>query len=198
MGAKLGSISTPTRTAPGCNSCNNPSCFAPSSATTNVTPVTLPPGRLRLATRPSLSGSPPPWKTIGIVVVAALATIDERCHPQRSPSPDGVPDRLRVRAVGRAGPAPSDTRSPHSGPRRSRLHEGLGGMRSNSVQAIGKAAKEPDHRHRGLLRSRRRRPRGRRAAESRDELAPSDESCHLIPPAGRGTATDSTIVPACP
>src|SRR5262249_31903487 len=53
----LGSTSTPTRTAPGCNSCNNPSCFAPSSATTNVTPVTLPPGRLRLATRPSLTGS---------------------------------------------------------------------------------------------------------------------------------------------
>jgi hypothetical protein len=39
--------------------------------------VTLPPGRLRLATRPSLTGSPPLAKTIGIVVVAALATIDE-------------------------------------------------------------------------------------------------------------------------
>src|SRR5262245_65621189 len=73
----LGSTSTPTRTAPGCNSCNNPSCFAPSSAETNVTPVTLPPGRLRLATRPSLTGSLLPVETIGIGVVAALATIDE-------------------------------------------------------------------------------------------------------------------------
>ena len=35
--------------------------------------MTLPPGRLRLATRPSLTGSPPMVKTIGIVEVAALA-----------------------------------------------------------------------------------------------------------------------------
>src|SRR5215470_17285449 len=58
--------------APGCNSCNSPTCFAPSSAVTKVTPVTLPPGRLRLAMRPSLTGSPPVTKTIGIVVVADL------------------------------------------------------------------------------------------------------------------------------
>ena len=36
-------------------------------------PVRLPPGRARLATRPSLTGSSPTTKTIGIVVVAALA-----------------------------------------------------------------------------------------------------------------------------
>ena len=35
--------------------------------------MTLPPGRLRLATRPALTGSPPTVKTIGMVVVAALA-----------------------------------------------------------------------------------------------------------------------------
>jgi hypothetical protein len=51
--------------------------FAPSSARTNATPVTLPPGRLRLATRPNLTGSPPLAKTIGIAVVAALAAIAE-------------------------------------------------------------------------------------------------------------------------
>src|SRR6266446_2354070 len=49
--------------APGCNSCNNPSCFAPSSAVTKVIPVTLLPGRLRLATRPSLTGAPRLTKT---------------------------------------------------------------------------------------------------------------------------------------
>jgi hypothetical protein len=37
-----------------------------------------------------------------------------------------------------------------------------------------------------LLRARRERPR-RRAAEQRDELAAPDESCHVIPPAGRAT-----------
>jgi hypothetical protein len=46
---------------------------------------------------------------------------------------------------------------------------------------------EPDHRHRRLLRPRRERPRRNRAAEQRDELAASDESCHVIPPAGRTT-----------
>jgi hypothetical protein len=40
-----------------------------------LTPVTLPPGRLRLVTRFSLIGSPPVAKTIGIVVVAALAAM---------------------------------------------------------------------------------------------------------------------------
>ena len=45
----------------------------------------------------------------------------------------------------------------------------------------------------GLLRPRRERPRDRRAAEQRDELAASDESCHLIPPAGRLRPNDSTV-----
>ena len=50
-------------------------------------PVTLPPGRLRLATRPCLTGSAPLAKTIGIVVVAALAAsaaqpvADDHGHP---------------------------------------------------------------------------------------------------------------------
>ena len=49
-----------------------------------------------------------------------------------------------------------------------------------------------DHRHCTLLRARRERP-SRRAAEQRDELAASDESCHLIPPAGRLRPNDSTV-----
>ncbi len=38
-----------------------------------VTPVTFPLGRLRLVTRPIFTGSAPPVKTIGIVVITALA-----------------------------------------------------------------------------------------------------------------------------
>jgi hypothetical protein len=38
-----------------------------------LTPVTLPPGRLRLATVPVSSASTPVRKTTGIVAVAALA-----------------------------------------------------------------------------------------------------------------------------
>ena len=47
--------------------------FATSGFVSRLTPVELPPGWLRLATSPSLTGSPPVLKTIGIVVVAALA-----------------------------------------------------------------------------------------------------------------------------
>ena len=37
------------------------------------TPVALPPGRLRLATNPTLTGSSPMLKTMGMVDVAAFA-----------------------------------------------------------------------------------------------------------------------------
>src|SRR5204862_7972770 len=47
-----------------------------SSTAKKVTPVRLPPGRARLATRPSATGSPQPVKTIGIVEVAAFAARD--------------------------------------------------------------------------------------------------------------------------
>src|SRR5262249_43095972 len=47
-------MSTAMRAAPGRNSRKSPSCFGPSSAETKLTPVTLPPGRLRLTTMPSL------------------------------------------------------------------------------------------------------------------------------------------------
>ena len=48
-------------------------------------PVALPPGRARLATRPSLTGSSPTMNTIGIVVVAALAASEPfaRCDDHR-------------------------------------------------------------------------------------------------------------------
>jgi hypothetical protein len=52
----LGSTSTAMRAAPGRNSSKSPSRFAASSTEMKLTPVTLPPSRLRLATRPSLTG----------------------------------------------------------------------------------------------------------------------------------------------
>ena len=52
---------------------SNSNRFPPSVPVMKTTPVTLPPGRLSVVTRPSLTGSLPVVKTIGIVVVAALA-----------------------------------------------------------------------------------------------------------------------------
>src|SRR5262249_45601870 len=69
----FGLTSTAKRAAPGSSSCKRPSCLAASSRFMEVTPVTLPPGWLMVATRPVRTGSPPIWKTIGIAAVAALA-----------------------------------------------------------------------------------------------------------------------------
>ena len=59
--------------AAGTSSCSSSSRFGPSSTPNEVTPVRLPPGRLKLATSPAWTGSAPVRKTIGIVAVAVLA-----------------------------------------------------------------------------------------------------------------------------
>src|SRR5439155_13261210 len=58
----------------GTSSCSSPSRLAVKSTEVKTTPVTLPPGRLRLPTNPLLTRSPPLTNTIGIVVVAAMAS----------------------------------------------------------------------------------------------------------------------------
>ena len=68
-----GLVRKPITLALGTSSHITPDRFAPSVLTTNVTPVTLPPGRLRLGTRPRSTGSAPVGKITGMVVVAALA-----------------------------------------------------------------------------------------------------------------------------
>ena len=57
----------------GASSRSSPSRFATSSAFWLLIPVALPPGRLRLATSPSSTGSSAIRKKIGMVEVAALA-----------------------------------------------------------------------------------------------------------------------------
>src|SRR5881275_3430364 len=59
--------------AAGSNSCRISSRFGATSTLVWVTPVTLPPGRLRLATRPSWTGSAAVSNTIGTVEVVAFA-----------------------------------------------------------------------------------------------------------------------------
>jgi hypothetical protein len=70
--ALAGLTRTATRVAPGISR-SSPSRFAVSSAMKKLIPVALPPGWARLATRPSLTGSSPTPKTIGIVEVAVFA-----------------------------------------------------------------------------------------------------------------------------
>ena len=58
---------------PGINSCSISSRFGSSGVVRTYVPVTLPVGRLKLVTRPDETGSPPVVKTIGMLLVAALA-----------------------------------------------------------------------------------------------------------------------------
>jgi hypothetical protein len=59
--------------AVGTSSVSTSTCFAPNSTASEVAPVMLPPGRLRLVTSPTATGSPEVTNTIGMVAVAALA-----------------------------------------------------------------------------------------------------------------------------
>ena len=68
-----GSTRNPNVAAFGTSSRSKSSRFDPSALTRKLTPVILPPGRARLVTSPILIGSAPTEKTMGIVVVAALA-----------------------------------------------------------------------------------------------------------------------------
>src|SRR5262249_59566770 len=69
----VGFTTTPIAVELGTISCSSSNCFATRRGEKLLTPVTFPPGRLRLVTSPSSTGSGPASNTIGIVVVAALA-----------------------------------------------------------------------------------------------------------------------------
>ena len=71
--AFCGFTSRPNRAAFGNSSRSSPRCFATSSLNRKLTPVALPPGRARLATRPSSTGSSAKMKRIGMVAVASFA-----------------------------------------------------------------------------------------------------------------------------
>src|SRR5262249_22489393 len=99
------------------------------SEVNRLMPVTLPPGRLRLETSPTRSGSLTAENTTGIVEVVALAASAEGGPPP--------PQRTRLRAderaqppkpaSGRSGLPPSETRSPDFDPRQTPFHRDLGG-----------------------------------------------------------------------
>ena len=144
--------------APGTSSRKSSSRFATNSAEKKLTPVRLPPGRVRLATRPSLTGSSlirrrlelsrsPPWPP---------APEGRRCHDYGDLAANQFGRQRRQPIVLIFGPAIFDRHVfsldiaglPQTLPeRRATFRE---------PQAIERG--EPDHRHRRLLRARRERP----------------------------------------
>src|SRR5262249_34253115 len=64
---------------------------------------------------------------------------------------------------------------------------------SIACRGLGRpAADKPDHRHRRLLRARRQRPRGSRAADKRDEIAPR----HSITSLALASKVAGTVMPS--
>src|SRR5262249_57846517 len=138
-----------------------------------VMPWIIPPGRLRLATSPSATGSPPIVKTIGSVVVARLAARAVGSPPVEAITANLTLDQLsrqhRQSVALTLCPAPFDRNI--SAFRIASFIETLpkrGNCVRQSVRRLG--IEKPDHRHRCLLRACREWPR-RRAAEQRYELA---------------------------
>ena len=160
-------------------------------AAEKVTPVRLPPGRLRLATRPSLTGSSPATKTMGMVVVGGSCRITAGVLPTITALAGGSvrrPGRKPIRAGFR--PAVLDRDVPALD--KAFLTSGPGGTRQKcAIGAAGVLREKSDHRHRRLLRARREWPRRRRAAEQRDELAPS----HSITSSARPSSGSGTVRP---
>src|SRR5262245_45747828 len=106
---ELGFTRTAIVVALGRSSRSSPSRFGSRSKINEVTPVMLPPGRLRLGTRPLLTGSLPLRETIGMVAVAVLAASVDSSPPVATPPPVDAQDRRRARPVDRIVRQPSDS-----------------------------------------------------------------------------------------
>ena len=148
--------------------------FAVNSPTAKLTPVRLPPGRARLATRPSLVGSSPTTKTMGVVVLAAFAA-----------NAAVAPPFVAITATRRRTSSAASTGSRSNSPSRPAVFDLLALDIAGVFQALSKGAQlvrhgvrrsgieESNHRHRRLLRTRRHRHRHAAAAPPRsDEFPP--------------------------
>ena len=157
-------------------------------------PVTLPPGRARLATRPVPTGSAAIAKTIGMTDVACFAAMTAAVPAVTMTSTLSRTNSAAISAKRSLRPSaqrysiatvrPSIQPSSRSRCTKAAVHWLWVGRRAR--------AQEPDGRQlRRLLRARRERPRRRRAAEQRDELAPS----HSITSSARSTRPAGSSCP---
>src|SRR5215470_15673650 len=152
----FGSASRASTLAWGSSSDSSSSRFGISLRLKVLMPVRLPPGRLRLATRPSATGSVPTAKTIGIVEVAFFAA-------SAVPPAATIASNLAGDQLGSQGGQPIETQlrpavfDHHILPfNKTRLAQSL--AKSRKVQLnphdLGRdRAEDADHWHRRLLRA---------------------------------------------
>src|SRR5258708_15190996 len=178
----VGSRSTATRVTLGAVCLSNSSHFAPKPYSYAAKPVMLPPGRAKGEEKPAPTGSGTPANTIGTVRVA-------RCNAPSAALPEvkitsGASATSFRRIFARvilvaSGPAVVDLNVVPDGP--TQLLQPLQKCRVASLHLRVVRGERHEHAHAphglALLRARRERPRHRRAAEKRDELAPS----HCLP-----------------
>ena len=173
----------------GTTSCNNASRFACRADAIQLMPVTLPPGRPRLATRPASIGSSPLRKTIRIAVFVAPGCLRRSTSAGRDDHRYLTANQLRRQPWQSVGltlrPAVFDGHIPSLN---------VASLTQAPVKCGHKAGKwtrrstteESDHRHRRLLCARGERPCRRRTTEQRDELA----SFHARPQTSEGHRSD--------
>ena len=184
-----------SRRRPGTTSRKSSSRLPARSVDWSDSPVTLPPGRARLATKPVPTGSAAAAKTIGMIDVACFAARTTGVPEVTMTSTLSRTNSAAISAQRSLRPRPSDTRSRRCGPRSSRAPAAAARRRrsTGSVAEAELAPRKPDGRQlRRLLRARRERPRGRRAAEQRDELAPP----HSITSSARASSVGGTSRPS--
>ena len=135
-----------------------------------------------------------------------IAHEDDRNRRRRRPCrlatdprrrPDMTATFSRTRSSASAGNRSIDRprngiRSPSYGPQCSRFDSTLGGTQQTiRPRSVRRAVEDSNHWHRRLLRARRERPRRRRAAEQRDELA----ALHSITSSARASSIGGTSRP---
>src|SRR5215470_7904413 len=172
-----GLTSTPIRTAFGASSLSRPNCFGISVVVTLLTPVRLPPGRLKLATRPALHGVAPgtedDWNSRGRRLGRLCRGLAATGDNNRNLATNEIVDQLRQALVPTFRPSEFDRDVPPFD--EACLTEALPkGGQHRSVGHRRSAVEISDHRHR-LLRPCLQRP-CRRAAEQREERAALDHS----------------------
>ena len=176
-----GSIRTATRAILGTSSRNSSNRFAPRwPPPKNVTPVRFSSGLFRAATSPIFTGSSPTTNTIGTVALGSpghfrrKTTADD--HRHLSADQIGGEARQPIRLIVCPALLDNDVLAFD----KPFLAQAFAKLRYKLRELLScRAAEKSDHRHRRLLRARRQRPRRRRAAEQRDELAPSSFD-HLV------------------
>jgi len=177
----LGFARKPRTETLGAISCRSCTRFATSAVENMLTPVMLPPGRFKLATRPLSTGSEAIVATIVIVAVAALAACTAWSPPLRDNHSDWAANQLGNHA-----------RQPFALILRPAVFDRnvSAFVVADFAQALTKrgdirrprfgrkAVDKADHRHRHMLRVRRERPRECCAAQGNYEFPPCDFDRH--------------------